>query len=112
MHNIDINFLKSCLVKEGYANNSVTEATAKRLHSFNGEAASMLTEWLENGSEPSFGSLEGVNSSFLVDKLKLKAPALIIAYVMLKENPKENAAYFKKLVDNIIGFYPAVQNEF
>lgn len=112
MHDIDINFLKSRLVKEGYANNSATEATVKRLLSFSGEAASMLIEWLENGTKPSFGSLGGVDSSFLVDKLKMKAPALIIAYVMLKEDPKENAAYFKKLADNIIGFYPTVQNEF
>lgn len=108
MHDIDINFLKSRLVKEGYANNSVTEATAKRLLSFSGEAASMLVDWLENGTKPSFGYLGGVDSSFLVDKLKMKAPALIIAYVMLKEAPEENAAYFKNLADNIIDFYPTV----
>lgn len=112
MHDIDINFLKSRLVKEGYANNSVTDATAERLLSFSGEAASMLIAWLENGTEPSFDSLGGVDSSFLVDKLKMKAPALIIAYVMLKEDTNGNAAYFKKLADNIIGFYPTVQNEF
>lgn len=111
MHNIDIDFLKSRLSKEGYLNNSVTEATAHRLLSLEGEAYSMLVDWLENGTKPSFGSIEGVDSSFLVDRLQMKDPALIIAYAMLKENPTENAAYFHKLADNIIGFYPSTQNE-
>lgn len=102
----DFNFVKSCLIKTGYADNSVTEATAHRLLSLNGDAAKMLENWLKTGEQPSFKPINDVDSNFLVDKLKMKVPALIIAYAMLIDSPKENADYFKTLANNIIGFYP------
>lgn len=106
---MDITQLKNRLLKEGYADNIVTEATAKRLMSLKGNAAKMLREWFEYGHIPSFECIDGVDSKFLCEKLHMKAPAVIIAYAMLEDSPVENAKYFKHLSNNIIGFYPVLK---
>ena len=66
----------------------------------------MLYDWIYNGVLPSFEPICGIDSEFLLNRLNMRAPALIIAHSMLEEEPEENASYFKKLADNIIGFYP------
>lgn len=106
LDNMNVDQIKSRLIEEGYADNAVTEGTAKRLHSLNGESAKMLEQWVSNNIVPEFAPIEGIGSDFLVSKLKMKAPALIIAYAMLEEEPKENSRYFKHLSENITGFYP------
>lgn len=105
---MDFDLIKSHLLKDGYHDNSSTNETARRLLSLSGEPASMLSAWVENGTIPTFEAIQGVDSTFLIDMLHMKSPALIIAYAMLKDDPTENASYFKKLADNIIGFYPAL----
>lgn len=106
---MDEKTLKSRLIEDGYADNDTTAETAKRLLSFKGRAAQMLDEWLLNETMPHFEPIDGVGSDFLLSKLKMKAPALIIAYAMLEADPLENSNYFKHLSENIIGFYPPKQ---
>lgn len=104
---MDIKELKNLLVeKAGYPDNGVTEQTARRLLSFGGKASEMLKAWIENGAEPHFGAVEGIDSEFLRKKLGMKAPALIIAYAMLEVDPEENAAYLKNLAENRIEYHP------
>lgn len=103
---MDEKTLRDRLIEDGYADNNTTDETAKRLLSFKGRAAQMLNEWFSNGTMPHFEPIDGVGSDFLLSKLKMKAPALIIAYAMLEAEPAENSNYFKHLSENIIGFYP------
>ena len=51
-------------------------------------------------------AIEGVDSDFLKDKLCMKEPAIIIAYAILLDDPKEISEYFKHLSENRVGFYP------
>lgn len=97
--------VKTKLISEGYENNPVTVNTVNRLLSLTGRPYDMFQEWMTKGVIPSFEPIHGVGSEFLINKLSMKAPALVIAYAMLEENPEENAEYFKKLADNLIGFY-------
>lgn len=103
---MDKNIIKKALLAEGYADNKPTEATVDRLLSLKGTPAEMLKKWIEEKQQPDFESIEGVDSLFLRTKLRMKQPAIIIAYAMLLDNPKENADYFKHLANNQIGFYP------
>jgi len=98
--------VKSHLLDAGYSDNSVTNQTVERLLSLSGDSLQMLRDWIDKGAIPSFEPITGIDSDFLIQKLSMKAPALAIAYSMLVDNPEENAAYFKKLADNIVGFYP------
>lgn len=102
--------LKNRLIQEGYNDNQVTESTAERLLSLKGRAAEMLKRWYINGEKPFFEAVNGIDSSFLVEKLHMKDPALIIAYAMLEEDPEENSRYFIHLSNNIIGFYPTASS--
>ncbi len=102
--------LKERLLKDGYVDSPKTDETAKRLLSLTGKPLTMLEEWIELGIKPHFSAIEGVDYSFLQQRLSMKDAALIIAYSMLLDNPKDNASYFKHLADNIIGFYPTSIN--
>ena len=102
--------VKSHLLEAGYQDNRVTDNTVNRLLSLSGLAHKMLYDWIYKSVSPSFNPIHGVGSDFLVERLHMKAPALIIAYSMLEENPEENAVYFKKLADNIVGFYPNLKS--
>lgn len=106
MHDMNFSIVKSSLLNAGYLDNSVTDSTVNRLLTLSGKSHEMLYDWIYNGVSPSFKPICGIDSEFLVNKLSMKAPALIIAYSMLEEKPEENAIYFKKLADNIVGFYP------
>ena len=88
--------LKERLLKDGYVDSP--------------KPLPMLEEWIELGIKPHFSAIEGVDYSFLQQRLSMKDAALIIAYSMLLDNPKDNASYFKHLADNIIGFYPTSIN--
>lgn len=99
--------IKQCLLADGYADSQATNDTVLRLLSLKGKARVMLKEWVELGKEPQFESINGVDSCFLRQRLKMKSAALILAYAMLLDAPIENADYFKHLSNNIIGFYPS-----
>lgn len=103
---MDIALIKKRLLEDGYKDNETTENTARRLFSLTGKSSEMLQDWVKNDITPSFEAINGVGSDWLIKKLKMKAPALAIAYAMLIENPDENVEYFKHLADNIISFYP------
>lgn len=109
MHDMDFEYIRKRLLDEGYADNAVTDETVRRLQALTGKPAELLREWLSKGTVPSFAPIHGVDSKFLQDRLKMKAPALAIAYAMLEAQPEENAEYFQKLADNIIKFYPRVK---
>lgn len=98
--------IKQLLYDCGYADNYLTDETVKRLLSLTGRPSEMLKGWIENGDMPTFGPIKGIGSEFLSSKLKMKVPALIIAYAMIEIEPEENARYFKYLSENITGFYP------
>ena len=90
----------------GYPENVTTIETAKRLNSRTGKPLDLFQNWLSNDIRPSLEPINGVGSDFLMQKLNMTAPALVIAYAMLELEPEENANYFKHLSENIVGFYP------
>lgn len=106
MHDMNFSTVKSNLIKAGYSDNSVTDSTVNRLLALSGKSHEMLYDWIYRGVSPSFEPICGIDSDFLVNKLSMKAPALIMAYSMLEDEPEDNAIYFKKLANNIVGFYP------
>ncbi len=103
---MDTLVLKNKLLEVGYDDNQVTDDTISRLLNLSGKPKDMLMEWIESAKSPIFEPIEGVNDTFLREKLQMKDPAIIIAYAMMIESPSENASYFKHLSENIIGFYP------
>lgn len=98
--------IKQRLLADGYANQQTTDDTVSRLLSLKGKAHDLLTEWLKSGKKPEFEPIYGIGSDFLRQRLHMKDAAVIIAYAMILDEPKENGAYFKHLADNMIGFYP------
>ena len=90
--------LKSKLLANGYPSSYSLDMTCQRLLLLTGKPAEMLKEWYDKGIEPKFDAIGGIDSKFLKERLFMKAPAIIIAYAMLLNSPKENSAYFKQLV--------------
>ena len=88
--------LKEQLLGIGYVDAPITEKTIEHLLQLKGKAASMLEKWCETGRIPNFDAIEGIDKKFLRDTLKMKDPAIIMAYGMLLDNPKYNAMLFKK----------------
>lgn len=107
LHNtMNKEIVKQKLLEVGYSDTIALDATVNRLCNLTGKPHEMLVSWLNEGTSPMFEAIEGVDSSFLKDKLCMKDPAIIIAYAMLLEDVKENSDYFKHLSENKIGFYP------
>lgn len=98
--------IKQRLLEDGYPDTQALEATIDRLYSLKGKPHELLESWLHEGKAPAFEAIEGVDSNFLKEKLSMKDPAIIIAFEMLLDDPKENSEYFKHLSENRIGFYP------
>lgn len=107
---MEINQVYDRLVKDGYPNNAVTKDTAERLCALKGKAADLLNQWMSDNIVPEFEPINGVGSEFLVSKLGMKSPAVIIALAMLEDAPRENSEYFKRLANGVVGFYPNVQS--
>lgn len=107
MHNsIDITFLKRRLIEEGYDEESMSDNLINRLQCLDEEDTEMLKNWLKTNCNVQFEPILGISSDFLREKLNMKEPAILIAHSMLKESPEENADYFNKLANNILGFFP------
>lgn len=88
--------LRDSLIEVGYPDTPITDKAVDYLLTLKGDAAKMLQTWFETRRSPKFEAIEGIDRNFLRDKLKMKDPAIIIAYSMLLENPKYNAMLFKK----------------
>lgn len=98
--------IKQRLLEVGYTDTPALDDTISKLCDLKGEPFNLLVSWLYEGKAPTFDAIEGVDSDFLKDKLCMKDPAIIIAFSMLIDEPKENSEYFKHLSENRVGFYP------
>ena len=96
MENITKEQLRERLLEAGYPDTPLADKTAEHLLALTGDAARMLASWLETGRSPKFEAIEGIDHRFLRDKLKMKDPAIILAYAMLCDNPKYNAMLLKR----------------
>ena len=65
----------------------------------NPDAYAMLEEWMRTNKIRKFEPIEGIDVKFLRDTLKMKDPAIILAYGMLLHDPKRNAMFLKRQVD-------------
>ncbi len=88
--------LRERLLDVGYTDTQITDNAVKHLLTLKGSAAEMLGQWYETGRVPKFEAIEGIDKKFLRDNLKMKDPAIIMAYGMLIENPKYNAMLLKR----------------
>lgn len=90
--------LKERLIKEGYVKTNGLEHTIDNLLSLKEEAATMLNSWFFNNSIPEFEPIEDIDSKILRQQLKMKDPAIILAYGMLLLDPKTNSLHLKSLL--------------
>lgn len=105
MNTINRQELKKRLIQEGYVEAYGLDRTIDNLLNLDGKAAVMLIDWFNNGKTPEFDAIEGVDSAFLRDVLKMKEPAIILSYGMLLKDPKVNGAHLKSIMrhKNIFG---------
>ena len=97
MNNIDRSRLKDMLLNEGYIESNGIEMTLDNLMNLTGEAAEMLQEYMETGKVRKFEPIEGFDRNFLRNEMKMKNPAIILAYGMLLDNPKYNALLLRRI---------------
>lgn len=106
MNTIDRNELKNRLIQEGYVEAFGLDKTIDNLLNLNGKAAEMLQAWMNEGKTPEFDAIEGIDSTVLREKLKMKEPAIILSYGMLQMDPKANSIHLKNLLNRRKGFMP------
>lgn len=103
MNTIDRNELKERLIDCGYIPEFGLEKTIDHLLNLknieNPDAYKMLEEWISTCKIRKFEAIEGIDLKFLRDTLKMKDPAIILAYGMLLHDPKRNAIFLKRQVD-------------
>ncbi len=103
MNAIDRNELKERLIDCGYIPEFGLEKTIDHLLNLknieNSDAYKMLEEWISTCKIRKFEAIEGIDLKFLRDTLKMKDPAIILAYGMLLHDPKRNAIFLKRQVD-------------
>lgn len=108
MDTIDRNALRERLVNEGYVEEFGLENTVDNLLNLRNleddSAYKMLIEWMKTGKIGKFEPIEGIDKRFLRDTLKMKAPAIILAYGMLLYDPKRNAMFLKNEASRRKGF--------
>lgn len=96
-NNINRDELKKRLLNEGYIESNGIEMTLDNLLNLTGDAADMLEEWMKTGKVRRFEPIEGFDRVFLRNEMKMKDPAIILAYGMLLDNPKYNAVMLHKM---------------
>ena len=100
MKTIDKNELKERLIDCGYIPQFGLDNTIENLLNLknleNPNAYKMLEEWMETNKIQKFEPIEGIDLKYLRDILKMKDPAIILAYGMLLHDPKRNAIFLKK----------------
>lgn len=103
MKTIDKNELKQRLIDCGYIPEFGLDNTVNNLLNLknieNKDAYAMLEEWMQTKKIKKFEPIEGIDVKFLREKLKMKDPAIILAYGMLLYDPKRNAVFLKRQVD-------------
>lgn len=103
MKTIDKNELKQRLIDCGYIPQFGLDSTINNLLNLknieNPDAYKMLEEWMVTNKIRKFEPIEGIDLKFLRDTLKMKDPAIILAYGMLLHDPKRNAIFLKRQVD-------------
>ena len=103
MKTIDKNELKQRLIDCGYIPEFGLDKTVENLLNLknieNPDAYAMLEEWMRTNKIRKFEPIEGIDVKFLRDTLKMKDPAIILAYGMLLHDPKRNAMFLKRQVD-------------
>lgn len=99
MNTIDRELLKERLIGEGYIEDFNLNKTIDNLLNLkklsDQSAYEMLVKWMSTGKLTDFEPIEGIDKSYLRGTLKMKAPAIILAYGMLLVAPKENAIFLK-----------------
>lgn len=100
MKTIDRNELRERLIDCGYIPEFGLENTIDNLLNLhkleNQDAYKMLEEWMGTGKLRKFEPIEGIDYKYLKDILKMKDPAIILAYGMLLYDPKRNALFLKR----------------
>lgn len=100
MDSIDRNELRKRLVDCGYIEDFGIDRTVDNLLNLekleDKSAYEMLKEWMLTGKLRKFAPIEGIDMKFLRNNLKMKDPAVILAYGMLLFNPKQNAVILKR----------------
>ncbi len=96
--------LEKFLKGEGYDNPQILQNTTDKLLSLSGICANMLVDLVESGNLPTFASVNGVDDTYLRDRLQMKSPAIIIAYAMLLDDPIGGSEYFKNLAEKKVVF--------
>lgn len=100
MNTIDREQLRERLLDEGYIPEFGIENTIDNLLNLqrleNQSAYEMLIEWIETGKVRKFDPIEGIDIKFLRSNLKMKDPAIILAYGMLLYDPQRNAIFLKR----------------
>ena len=99
METIDKEQLRERLIEEGYVPEFGLDRTVENLLNLknlnNIAAYNMLVEWMKTGSIQKFEPIEGIDLRFLRDNLKMKKPAIILAYGMLLYDPVGNAEFLR-----------------
>lgn len=112
MESIDRNKLRERLIDCGYGfvSEDVLKQTVNNLLNLetldNPAAYEMLVEWMRTAKLRKFEPIEGIDLKFLKEKLKMKEPAIILAYGMLLHDPKRNALFLKRQADKRNVFKP------
>jgi len=100
METINRNALKERLIEEGYIEDFGLDRTVDNLLNLanleDKSAYLMLQHWFETGRLKKFEPIEGIDAKYLQDKLKMKKPAVILAYGMLLVDPQNNAIFLKR----------------
>lgn len=103
MKEINKKLLREALIDEGYIESFGLDNTVENLLNLRNlddkSAYDMLVTWLETGKLTPFQSVEGIDLTFLLTTLQMKAPAAILAYGMLLYDPKRNAIVLKNEAD-------------
>lgn len=99
-NNIDRNELRKRLIDCGYIEDFGIDRTVDNLLNLkrleDKSAYEMLQEWMITGKLRKFSPIEGIDVKFLRNNLKMKDPAIILAYGMLLFDPKHNAVVLKR----------------
>ena len=110
MKTIDKEKLRERLIDEGYVLEFGLDRTLENLLNLknldNPAAYNMLVEWMETGTIKRFEPIEGIDLRFLRDNLKMKQPAIILAYGMLIYDPVGNAEFLRELEKGRNEYHP------
>ena len=113
MTNIDRIQLRKRLLDCGYIEEFGLEHTIDNLLNLarldDKRAYHMLEEWMQTGRIAKFEPVEGIDRRFLRDTLKMKDPAVILAYGMLLFDPKGNAVVLRREAARRLKFQPSVK---